>query len=560
MSQKFATIFSLIVLLVWYFFDPKNQKESIEITDIQTNLQRELEILQSSLPVIPIFDIKQPKFKESFYQNITGFYHGNFASTLDKQKGTFELQLFVNEPIANVYFVEGGLKIQYFNQTWIHHLVGAHFPTMGTTLLTSYQKGWDPVLSRVPKLVPVTDFDITRSMMINSTAELIRSLLKESKDEKKTKRKYPKPRSDMGCLFDIYIQLKPVEFTLSEMEVLEAELLLNQGRTTVTPPDQNARIEIKSHNCKLHFESGNVYGIVSRVYESKVYSAIFFFVIICLCELFITLHQMQLSHSPMSRNKLSPDTWVMMAFIDLFHTIVLLSFALQINDRIQSATLSLAFLKCIQFAIFEIPFVFSIFVAQTRIPHHDSFDQFKYHILLLAVVNLALIMYLQYRESLVWVTFFSYGFWIPQIIQNTIRNHSRPLKWWFIIGISICRGLTPLYVWVCPFNVVQHQLYSFSGLVLLSWLAFQVWILYMQDRFGPRYYIPTGYLPMLYDYHPASLPNSECGICFGQICTNDDPQDYMVTPCNHVYHTECLIRWIEIKLECPICRTELPIP
>lgn len=33
---------------------------------------------------------------------------------------------------------------------------------------------------------------------------------------------------------------------------------------------------------------------------------------------------------------------------------------------------------------------------------------------------------------------------------------------------------------------------------------------------------------------------------------------YMVTPCRHVFHTKCLEGWFRYKLQCPICREELP--
>jgi hypothetical protein len=32
----------------------------------------------------------------------------------------------------------------------------------------------------------------------------------------------------------------------------------------------------------------------------------------------------------------------------------------------------------------------------------------------------------------------------------------------------------------------------------------------------------------------------------------------MTTPCRHHFHEECLAQWLEVKLECPTCRTELP--
>ncbi|KAF5104610.1 hypothetical protein DV451_000523 [Geotrichum candidum] len=33
---------------------------------------------------------------------------------------------------------------------------------------------------------------------------------------------------------------------------------------------------------------------------------------------------------------------------------------------------------------------------------------------------------------------------------------------------------------------------------------------------------------------------------------------YMVTPCQHVFHTECLEMWMRSRLQCPICRNPLP--
>lgn len=32
----------------------------------------------------------------------------------------------------------------------------------------------------------------------------------------------------------------------------------------------------------------------------------------------------------------------------------------------------------------------------------------------------------------------------------------------------------------------------------------------------------------------------------------------MKTPCDHKFHINCLKKWMEIKLECPTCRKQLP--
>ena len=34
---------------------------------------------------------------------------------------------------------------------------------------------------------------------------------------------------------------------------------------------------------------------------------------------------------------------------------------------------------------------------------------------------------------------------------------------------------------------------------------------------------------------------------------------YMKTPCNHSYHSVCLKKWMDIRLECPTCRQAIPI-
>lgn len=51
--------------------------------------------------------------------------------------------------------------------------------------------------------------------------------------------------------------------------------------------------------------------------------------------------------------------------------------------------------------------------------------------------------------------------------------------------------------------------------------------------------------------------DSYCAIC---MCNIDfsDKQSFMVAPCHHAFHTECLSQWMDVKLECPTCRSVLP--
>ena len=49
----------------------------------------------------------------------------------------------------------------------------------------------------------------------------------------------------------------------------------------------------------------------------------------------------------------------------------------------------------------------------------------------------------------------------------------------------------------------------------------------------------------------------DCSICYEAIDVRN-PRGYMLAPCDHLFHRDCLIQWMDIKMECPICRTNLP--
>jgi len=37
-----------------------------------------------------------------------------------------------------------------------------------------------------------------------------------------------------------------------------------------------------------------------------------------------------------------------------------------------------------------------------------------------------------------------------------------------------------------------------------------------------------------------------------------EQRNYMVTPCRHIFHAECLEGWMNLRLVCPVCREGLP--
>jgi hypothetical protein len=148
----------------------------------------------------------------------------------------------------------------------------------------------------------------------------------------------------------------------------------------------------------------------------------------------------------------------------------------------------------------------------------------------------------------------------------------------------------------------------------------QVWILASQDILGPRFFVPRGWAPPAYDYHPilrdaeeseADLESGgvlpigalraedlsgdakdedkqrtkdrkkavfDCAICMQEIevpvlaargaaggssvtegaTSILSRRTYMVTPCRHIFHSTCLESWMRLRLQCPICRESIP--
>ncbi|CAM9098708.1 unnamed protein product [Ectocarpus fasciculatus] len=184
--------------------------------------------------------------------------------------------------------------------------------------------------------------------------------------------------------------------------------------------------------------------------------------------------------------------------------------------------------------------------------------------------------------------FVFYSFWVPQIVYNAYEGTRQPYLPQFAVGMTISRLFIPLYAFGCPENFLTELLGNNivsmrTCATLLSWLAIQIAVLEMQAKFGSRFFVPKRFLPIAYDYHRPinstelsplqgrglssdgttsgagdieSGDMKECVICYNVIDAEEN--EYMITPCDHLFHGECLSRWMEVKLECPVCRSQLP--
>jgi transmembrane E3 ubiquitin-protein ligase len=176
------------------------------------------------------------------------------------------------------------------------------------------------------------------------------------------------------------------------------------------------------------------------------------------------------------------------------------------------------------------------------------------------------------------------------------------LSWEYVVGSSILRALPILYWYIAPHNILSIDTSPTTALILLAWLWLQVIVLTSQNFLGPRLLVKDSWCPPAYDYHPllreddvesgagmsigllASASEAkdkddktrktfDCAICMNEInvpvlSRTDmnkgsgtawlEQRMYMVTPCRHIFHAECLEGWMNLRLVCPVCREGLP--
>lgn len=190
------------------------------------------------------------------------------------------------------------------------------------------------------------------------------------------------------------------------------------------------------------------------------------------------------------------------------------------------------------------------------------------------------------------------SYWYPQFFRNTLKNRTNGFLWSFILGLSIIRLIPIVYLNTCP-NPFRHDINKPFAIFIVLWVGLQLVLMYLQTLLGPRFWINDKWLPQAYNFHPiitlkdlekgyasdilnninlteANQDNDndvincqvDCAICMtsvdlpihknGTPKTKTDNHAYMITPCFHAFHSECLEDWMKYKLQCPICRNGLP--
>jgi len=539
----------------------------------------------------------------------------NARGSFDYKTGSILYNVYENETInEDINFVEGFVRIKN-KKDFTMNVKGVHFIPDGYIALYGVPYGEIFHLKEIP-LMMLTESTFNNSVTViqarlkQDIEELERRLKKNPKAVEKfynnTKNEdnqthLPDDEYDVdeeenpsNCKFNIFFKLKSVNTTENELLEYEKELKNPTGIRPLlkkVPPLEGDSL-LYSENCKLYLKLDN------SARGRKIESIIKKYTYTTIGSMFSTLatiilYGIQQKHTPSqpSLSKISGISQIMISFLNLIVITVNILMGTSVDGYNSILYITAASFKGISFIFFEKVYIMKVIDRHLNVNDNGNSNILLICYWLFAFVGQIFILTLLNGRLIAFyiIMFILYSYWIPQIIFNVKKNAEKPLSNIYLYGITIVQLYVLLFIYNLDININIDRPNTTFIYIIIGYSLLQVLILSLQNKYGPMFLIPERFLPQRYNYHPilplynendddeenehvdandasSSAPlerisvNQECAICFTNIVENNEVnnKDYMVTPCHHIFHTECLKHWMNIKMECPVCRAELP--
>ncbi|XP_073115609.1 transmembrane E3 ubiquitin-protein ligase FLY1 isoform X4 [Elaeis guineensis] len=303
-----------------------------------------------------------------------------------------------------------------------------------------------------------------------------------------------------------------------------------------------------------------------EVYYNKAVNYTLMVTFISFLQVLLLIRQMEHSNTQSGAAKVSILMIGQQAIMDAYLCLLHLTAGILV-ESLFNAFATAAFFKFVVFSIFEMRYLLAIWKASRPMNNGEGWETMRRELSVLysrfygILLGGILVMY-ELHNFLHPILFIMYSFWIPQIITNVIRDTRKPLHPYYILGMTLTRMAIPLYIFGCPSNFMRIEVDTNWCISLGVFLGLQASILLLQHYLGSRWFIPRQILPEKYSYYRRlesdATRTTDCVICMTAIDLTQRSNDYMVTPCDHFFHSGCLQRWMDIKMECPTCRRSLP--
>nr|VDD55529.1 unnamed protein product [Brassica oleracea] len=310
----------------------------------------------------------------------------------------------------------------------------------------------------------------------------------------------------------------------------------------------------------------NATSVNVEVYYNKAVNYTLMVTFVSFLQVLLLIRQMEHGNTQSGAAKVSIVMIGHQAIMDAYLCLLHLTAGILV-ESLFNAFATAAFFKFVVFSIFEMRYLLAIWKATRPSNSGEGWETMRRELSFLysrfygILLGGILIMY-ELHNYMRPILLLMYSFWIPQIVTNVIRDSRKPLHPYYIVGMTATRLAIPLYVFGCPHNFMRVVPSKAWCVCLCTFMGLQAVILLIQHYFGSRCFVPRQMLPEKYNYHRRFNQdvsrNTDCVICMTAINLRQRTSDFMVTPCEHFFHTGCLQRWMDIKMECPTCRRSLP--
>ncbi|CAN0915112.1 Transmembrane E3 ubiquitin-protein ligase FLY2 [Linum grandiflorum] len=310
----------------------------------------------------------------------------------------------------------------------------------------------------------------------------------------------------------------------------------------------------------------NATSVNIEVYYNKAVNYTLMVTFVSFIQVLFLIRQMEHSNTQSGAAKVSILMIGQQAIMDAYLCLLHLTAGILV-ESLFNAFATAAFFKFVVFSIFEMRYLLAIWKASRPSSSGEGWETMRRELSVLysrfygILLGGILLMY-EFHNFLRPILLLMYSFWIPQIVTNVIRDSRKPLHPYYILGMTVTRLAVPLYIFGCPNNFMRIEPDKTWCTSLVMFVGLQASVLLLQNYLGSRWFIPRQILPEKYSYFRKfdveESHATDCVICMTSIDMMQRPSDCMVTPCDHFFHSGCLQRWMDIKMECPTCRRPLP--
>lgn len=323
-----------------------------------------------------------------------------------------------------------------------------------------------------------------------------------------------------------------------------------------------ALVLLESPNCRVQV-AANLTSYLSERQYRKMSNYNLFFSLTCLVQLVVIIEIFNYPTQTISFAKISSHFMLTQSLIDSYLCLIHLTYGI-FFEKLWRQFFFTSFFYFVLFAAYELYLSYLVWRVSNPLAAANDSPQTHFKNLYLLFYGLILfgflVQYWSFTYGLYYVILFIiYSFWCFQIFHNALHDVTQSMRFAHLFGLSFPKLLFPLYFLACPSNYFRSAPVPLFSAILTFWVAFQLAVLYLQERWGSRFFIPARFLPSNHNYLQTKSwdQDPECLICR---CDISQEERYMVTPCQHIFHQACLLQWFQHKLECPTCRGHVPVP